>query len=76
MASIEELLEAVSGALKGNSAINAIVSSVISPEGTELAASVINGIAALEAKHNADKAAAVEAAKAAAVPEAEQPAGE
>ena len=73
MASIEELLEAVSGALKGNSAINAIVSSVISPEGTELAASVINGIAALEAKH---KAAAVEAAKAAAVPEAEQPAGE
>lgn len=73
VASLSEILSGLEDALNGNSAIKAIVSSVISPEGTDLVASVVSGIASLEAKHEADKAAAVEQAKAEATAAAAAP---
>jgi hypothetical protein len=64
VASITELLDGVRDQLSSDPLVSAAVSSVISPEGRTLLASFVSGLADLEAKHEAAKQAAVEAAKA------------
>lgn len=72
MASIGELLEAVKAQLDNDPLVSAAVSSVITPEGRTLLASIVGGIADLESRHEAAKAQAVaEAVAAATQPPAE-----
>lgn len=65
--SIIEALDAARAALTGDNLVSAALSTAISPEGKQLVVSLLAGVEQLEAKHEADKAAAVEQAKAEAV---------
>ena len=67
--SIGELLNAVKDQLENDPLVSAAVSSVITPEGRTLLATIVAGVADLESKHEAAKAAAVADAHAAGVAE-------
>jgi hypothetical protein len=66
---ISELIDTIRTQLNDDPLVSAAVSSVISPEGRQFLSSVVSGVAALEAKHETDKAEAVEQAKASVVPQ-------
>lgn len=69
--SISELLDAVRDQLNNDPLVAVAVSSVISPEGRQLLANVVGSLADLESKHEADKQAAVQAAHAQGVADAQ-----
>lgn len=73
MASIGELLEAVKAQLDNDPLVSAAVSSIITPEGRTLLASIVGGIADLESRHEAAKQQAVAEAVAAATASPAEP---
>lgn len=64
--SITELLDGIRDQLNSDPLVQVAVSSVISPEGRQLLAGLVGSLADLEAKHEADKQAAVASAVASA----------
>lgn len=73
MASVTELLDAIKSQLDNDPLVSAAVSSVITPAGRSLLASLVGGLADLEANHEAAKQQAVaEAVAAVQQPPAEQ----
>ena len=72
MASIGELLDGLRDQLNNDPIVSTAVSAVLSPAARTLAANFIGLLADLEAKHEADKQAAVQAAHAQGVADAQQ----
>lgn len=70
--SISELLDTIKSQLDNDPLVSAAVSSVISPEGRTFLTGIVQGLASLEAKHEADKQSAVETAKSEATAAPEQ----
>lgn len=62
MATVGELLDGLRDALNGDDLVSAAVSAAITPAGRTLLAGFVTGLADLEARHEADKQAAVQAA--------------